>query len=388
MKQIIIKDNKLYHTTAIGLWINSGSKNDPFEKEGLHHFLEHIYFKDQIIMNAQENLDKIGILYNAFTSHELTCFLGQANVEDTSALLDFLLKIDNCQLNLSEEEIANEKKVIIEEINYYNSQPFEVLKNITIKSILGPENRYANNIYGTKQTVNNITKVDIENGLQEFHVNKILVISGSVHDNSLFDTQVEESSMTNTFLHLQANEQIENNGRSLWSKFVGKTGQVYYGMGIFIPTEYKHMSQIFLNAIYKNMNNIIREKESLTYRIHQSAMQLNNGNVINLLFQTSLENLTVLRANVKKVWENFISTENLEESLLKELVIQKKLNFIKADNPIGEMKKIALSYIFSKDIEAPTEIPFYHWLLNQKYSEAILVSEDIGLNEDNYIEIC
>ena len=388
MLSVIKSKKKQYNTTAIGLWIKSGSLNDPKGKEGVHHFLEHIYFKDPKIMAAQEVLDNRGVLYNAFTSHELTCFLGQANVEDTSYLFDFLTEIATGELQLSEEDIEKEKKVIIEEINYYNSNPFEILKTLTLKAILGVDNPYSNEIYGSPKSLKNLTKVDIEYYLQQFHVNKLIVISGSLDDDSLV-ANINNSEKLTESEEIQAKNFpiMQNKGEMLWSKFIGKRDQLYYGVGIFIPSEYQHLSQSLMNKFYKKLNLSVREEKGLTYRIQQSSMNIEDGCAIIFLFQAHKDNLEILRLAVEKIWVQFLSSDKLEEELSMEVSILNKLNYIKADHPIGDMKRLAISNIFPRKLILNNKISFSSWLKTQKLSESILVtSNDIKLDSERYYE--
>ncbi|MNC17663.1 hypothetical protein D3C75_655510 [compost metagenome] len=180
---------------------------------------------------------------------------------------------------------------------------------------------------------------------------------------------------------------VNNTGTLLWSKYRGRRDQAYYSAGLFIPDVYGDLSQSLLNGLYKHMNSLIREELSLTYRILPSSMQLNQGNLIILLFQTSVDNLNQLRKSVELVWQQYISQANLEQSLREELAVLNKLNFIKADNPLGELKKIAMSQLFPKEY-CETEKPSIKlWLQGQHLSEAILVNEDVGLGGENYCEL-
>lgn len=382
MTKVIIQDSKLYNTTAIGLWIKSGSINDPIGKEGLHHFLEHIYFKDPKVQQAQYNLDKLGVLYNAFTSHEVTCFLGQVTKEDTNKLMDFLLKIEKGELNITETDLEKEKRVVIEEINYYLSQPLETLKILTIKSILGLDNPYTNTIYGSKEAVNNITLSDVENGINLFHSNKFIVVSGEFEAISDCTANPIVNFNPSKFDHNR------NNVRNLlWSTFTGKRDQCYYGTGILVPEVYQDLSQAFLDNFYSKLLHEIREEQGLTYRIHKNLVNTGKGTVLLFLFQTSIGKLEDLKSSVKELWQNYINKKGLQEELSEELKRLRKLNFIKADNPIGEMKKIAYSYIFPKVNKKVIENPFSEWISAQELAESILVGENSEIQEGLYVKV-
>src|SRR3989442_14691010 len=64
-------------TVAIGIWVGTGSRNEPPEQHGISHFLEHLFFKGTATRSALEiaqAVDDIGGEMNAFTDPEQTGF--------------------------------------------------------------------------------------------------------------------------------------------------------------------------------------------------------------------------------------------------------------------------------------------------------------------------
>ncbi|MDP4109800.1 MAG: insulinase family protein, partial [Bacillota bacterium] len=70
---------KLPHvrSVSVGIWVESGSRHEPEELNGISHFIEHMVFKGTKTRSASEiayTMDSIGGQVNAFTTKEHTSF--------------------------------------------------------------------------------------------------------------------------------------------------------------------------------------------------------------------------------------------------------------------------------------------------------------------------
>ena len=64
-------------SVSMGVWIASGSRDEPLELNGLSHFVEHMVFKGTTTRNARQfarEVDSIGGNLDAFTGKENICF--------------------------------------------------------------------------------------------------------------------------------------------------------------------------------------------------------------------------------------------------------------------------------------------------------------------------
>ena len=64
-------------SVALGVWVKVGSRNELPEKNGISHFLEHMFFKGTQKRSARDiavDTDSMGGDLNAFTSRESTTF--------------------------------------------------------------------------------------------------------------------------------------------------------------------------------------------------------------------------------------------------------------------------------------------------------------------------
>jgi predicted Zn-dependent peptidase len=106
--------------------VETGSKYETKDKNGISHFLEHMMFKGTPrrpkASDISRELDGIGAQYNAFTGYEYTGYYAKADKKHIAKVLDI---VSDLYLNplFDEKEMEKEKGVIIEEIRMYQDMP-------------------------------------------------------------------------------------------------------------------------------------------------------------------------------------------------------------------------------------------------------------------------
>jgi len=111
-------------STAVGVMVDTGARDEAPEEAGVSHFLEHLAFKGDGRRDAHDlnrSFDALGARYNAFTSHERTFYYGAVLPERRAALTDLLLTL--LQPALRPEDVEVERQVILEEIAMYEDRP-------------------------------------------------------------------------------------------------------------------------------------------------------------------------------------------------------------------------------------------------------------------------
>ncbi|MHB1037333.1 MAG: M16 family metallopeptidase [Pirellulales bacterium] len=122
--EIAAECNSEAHSTAVGFFVETGSRDEPDELAGVSHFLEHMAFKGTPTRSADDvnrEFDEMGAHYNAFTSEENTVFYAAVLPEFQGRAVELLGDI--IRPSLREEDFATEKQVIVEEIRMYEDQP-------------------------------------------------------------------------------------------------------------------------------------------------------------------------------------------------------------------------------------------------------------------------
>jgi len=122
--QIVAEVNPHVHSVCVGFFVRTGARDETAEVSGVSHFLEHMAFKGNDRLSADDVnriFDEIGAKYNASTSEEVTLFYAAILPEyqpQTFELLSALLSP-----SLRQDDFDMEKKVILEEIGMYEDQP-------------------------------------------------------------------------------------------------------------------------------------------------------------------------------------------------------------------------------------------------------------------------
>lgn len=152
-----------FRSVSAGVWIGAGSQYESPAENGLSHFLEHMLFKGTTTRSARdiaEQTDAVGAQLNAFTSKECTCYYIKAIDEHIELALDML---SDMVLNstLSEEELAKEKGVIIEEIGMNEDSPEDVVFEMLAKALFG-EHSLGMTILGPAANIRGFERDDLK----------------------------------------------------------------------------------------------------------------------------------------------------------------------------------------------------------------------------------
>jgi predicted Zn-dependent peptidase len=121
---VIAEVNSDSHSTALGLFVKTGSRDESMEMNGVSHFLEHMMFKGSDKYSWEDVnriFDEMGARYNAFTSQEMTAYYANVLPEFTEKAVEHLSHLLRPALRGS--DFDTEKKVILEEIAMYLDDP-------------------------------------------------------------------------------------------------------------------------------------------------------------------------------------------------------------------------------------------------------------------------
>lgn len=119
-------------SVTLGFFYRVGSRNEPAGLNGITHFIEHCVFKGTQKRPAREIADlqdRLGGNLDAFTTHEETGFVLKV-VDDRFDTAFELLSDMLYEPKFDESDLANEQKVIIEEIKMNEDSPEDLLSDI------------------------------------------------------------------------------------------------------------------------------------------------------------------------------------------------------------------------------------------------------------------
>lgn len=154
-------------TVTVFVLVETGSKYESKDKNGISHFLEHMCFKGTerrpTAQMISRELDALGSHYNAFTSHEYTGYYAKSDCRHFLKIFDV---VSDIYLNSTfpDGEIEKEKGVIVEEINMYEDMPQRHVQDILTELLYGDQPA-GWNIAGTRENVRKMTRADF----REYH---------------------------------------------------------------------------------------------------------------------------------------------------------------------------------------------------------------------------
>jgi len=183
--RIITVPQKETQSLTVLVLVGTGSKYETKEINGISHFLEHMFFKGtkkrKSMMAVADSLDKIGGIYNAFTSEEYTGYFAKVAAPHLELALDW---VSDIYLNsaLPEKEIEKERGVIIEEINMIYDHPTSYIGSLWNKLLYGDQPA-GWDVIGTKESVAKISRQQILNYLKSQYTaqNTIICIAGKIN---------------------------------------------------------------------------------------------------------------------------------------------------------------------------------------------------------------
>src|SRR6201995_1077689 len=139
---------------SIGIWINTGSRDEAAELNGISHFTEHMVFKGTKNRTARDiarQVDSIGGNMDAFTGKETICFNIKVLDEHIPIAIDIL---SDLVLNpvFAANDITREKGVILEEIKMDEDNPDYLVHEIFTQNFW-KDHPLGKPILGTRDTV-------------------------------------------------------------------------------------------------------------------------------------------------------------------------------------------------------------------------------------------
>ena len=127
--RILFENIPYVRSVSYGVWVGTGSRCEKSQQGGVSHFIEHMVFKGTYGRSASEIaglMDKIGGQTNAFTTKECTCFYGRVLDSNLRTLVELI-----CDMlfnsRFDENDVSNERGVILEEIDMYEDTPDDLV---------------------------------------------------------------------------------------------------------------------------------------------------------------------------------------------------------------------------------------------------------------------
>lgn len=188
--RIVLDKTENVRTCAFGVMVASGSGYESPEEAGTSHFIEHMLFrgtKKRTALELAVEMDEIGGRMNAYTTSALTYFYAHTLTEHVQKAMDIICDII-MNSKLSPDDIEIEKGVIKEEIAMYKDSPEDICLDTYYENIW-KGSPLANNILGTDENIDGISREKLEAHMKRFYVPErmIVTVSGNFNEETVVE---------------------------------------------------------------------------------------------------------------------------------------------------------------------------------------------------------
>jgi len=116
-------------SAALGIWVNTGSRNETPGQMGISHLLEHMAFKGTATRSARaiaEEIEAVGGVLNAYTSREQTAFHARILKQDVPLAMDMIGDILTNPA-FEQAELERERQVVLQELGQARDTPDDIV---------------------------------------------------------------------------------------------------------------------------------------------------------------------------------------------------------------------------------------------------------------------
>lgn len=183
LEVVVIEDHRAPVAVHM-LWYRAGSADEPPAASGVAHFLEHLLFKATETLEPGEFSDVVaaqGGSDNAFTSYDYTAYFQRVAADRLPLMMEMEADRMN-NLALTEEDIATERDVILEERNQRVENSPNALAREQMRAAQYLNHRYGAPIIGWKHEMEQLGMQDALDFYDLYYSpnNAVLVVAGDV----------------------------------------------------------------------------------------------------------------------------------------------------------------------------------------------------------------
>jgi predicted Zn-dependent peptidase len=179
-------------SVTVGVWVNTGSRDEQPAQAGFSHFIEHMFFKGTRRRSATEisrEIDALGGEMNAFTTRETTTYYVKVLDQHVGQALELLSDLFH-HSRFEPKDIEKEKQVVLEEIRMVQDDPEDLVQELHTGQVLG-RHPLGRSILGREETIRSLRRQDLLHYLDTHYdpAQTVVAIAGNFEQKKL-DTLV------------------------------------------------------------------------------------------------------------------------------------------------------------------------------------------------------
>jgi len=175
--KVITEEIPYLKSVSIGVWVNTGSRDEKPNENGVSHFIEHLLFKGterRTAFDIAKEIDSVGGTLNAFTGREYTCFYAKVLDKNLPLAIDLLSDIFLRPL-MDVKDVEKERTVILQEIKMVEDTPDDYIHDLFNRVCWG-NHPLGFPIFGTSELVQSFNRDQIYQFFKEnYQANRIII---------------------------------------------------------------------------------------------------------------------------------------------------------------------------------------------------------------------
>ena len=182
-------------SAAVGIWVNTGSRNENPQQMGVSHMLEHMAFKGTATRSARaiaEEIEAVGGILNAYTGREQTAFHARVLKDDVPLALDIIGDILT-NPSFEQGELERERQVVLQELGQARDTPDDIVFD-HLQSAIFKDQPLGWPILGEEKTVNGFSRPMLKDYMaSQYRLESMtLVASGAVEHDAILKLAEEK----------------------------------------------------------------------------------------------------------------------------------------------------------------------------------------------------
>ena len=281
--RILIEEDPQSRSVSIGAWITSGSRDDPLERPGLAHLIEHLAFKGTAERDGAElsqAIDSVGGHLNAATGRESTVYYADVPAEGLSTAADVLSDLV-CRPVFAADKVELEQTVVLDEIRGHNDDPEAVAFDRFVASVWEDGHGLARPVLGTAEAVRTVSREAIvEHHRRSYRSADMLVVACGALSAETWIPRLAEMFSSQEADEAQTKDRVVPGFRSGRNRFGSHGGQshVYLGLPGLAADDPDRYALEVLNVILGDGTSSrlfrgIREDRGLAYSVGSTAVR-------------------------------------------------------------------------------------------------------------------
>jgi predicted Zn-dependent peptidase len=285
-------------SVSIGVWVNTGSRHERPEQNGISHFIEHMVFKGTTTRSAEDiarSVDSVGGHLDAFTSKEMISFNTKVLDEHLPLAFDVLSDLVLHPV-FRDEDIQREQGVVLEELKMDEDNP-DFLVHEIFSSNFWKDHSLGKPIIGNKRTIKSFHREMIRDYYAQAYVpSNILVTAAGNLDHDQVLRLVEQAFGALDRLAPLPSDPAPSTHAIISLRDKPALEQVHLCLGVPSPplADDRRYASYILNTLLgggmsSRLFQNIREKQGLAYAVYSELNAYRDTGCLSIYAGTSLE---------------------------------------------------------------------------------------------------